>query len=77
METLVATLRNAMNNDTILNSNTESIKPSTVNDGRDFRQIRMPETKIGLGSNEADLIVMIKKYLEIVGLVFFVWLLGE
>jgi hypothetical protein len=37
----------------------------------------MPGTRIGLGSREGDLISMVKKYLEIVGLVFFVWLLGE
>jgi formylmethanofuran dehydrogenase subunit D len=40
-------------------------------------QSRMPQTKTGLGSSEGDLVVLTKKYLEIVGLVFFVWLLGE
>lgn len=44
---------------------------------RDFRDVQLPETKIGLGSNEGELIVLVKRYLEIVGLVFFVWLLGK
>jgi hypothetical protein len=54
-----------------------NIHSSSSKDGNDFRRIQMPETKIGLGSTEGDLIVVVKNYLEIVGLVFFVWLLGE
>ena len=50
---------------------------SNAKDTQDFRRIQMPETKIGLGSMEGDLIYMLRKYLEIVGLVFFVWLLGK
>ena len=37
----------------------------------------MPEPKIGQGSTEGDLFFMVKKYLEIVGLVVFVWILGK
>lgn len=48
-----------------------------VNEVRASRRVQMPETRTGLASTEADLITMTKKYLEIVGLVFFVWLLGE
>lgn len=40
-------------------------------------KVQLPQTRIGLGSTESDLIVFVKKYLEIVGLVFFVWLLGK
>ena len=50
----------------------------TISNGlRDFRQIQLPLAKIGLGSMEGDLIFMLRKYLEIVGLVMIVWLLGE
>ena len=42
-----------------------------------FRSLQVPQMKTGLGSMEADLIVLMKKYLEIVGLVVFVWLLGK
>ena len=41
-----------------------------------FRKIQIPQTKIGLGSTEGDLIYMIKKYLELVGLVLTVWIFG-
>ena len=77
METVVTNIRNGMNNNTSSDNNAEPPLSSSINDGLDFRQIRIPETKIGLGSNEGDLIVMVKKYLEIVGLVFFVWFLGK
>lgn len=40
------------------------------------RYFSIPQTKIGIGSMEADLINLVKKYLEIVGLVVFVWILG-
>jgi hypothetical protein len=66
-----------MNNNTPSDNNPEPPLLSSINGGRDFRQIQMPETRIGLGSNEGDLVVMVKNYLEIVGLVFFVWLLGK
>jgi hypothetical protein len=76
MESLVTNIRESMNNN-LSDSINESPISTSSNDTRDFRQIRIPETKIGLGSNEGDLIFMAKKYLEIVGLVFFVWLLGK
>jgi hypothetical protein len=59
------------------NPNSESPPLMSSKDSRDFRKIQMPETKIGLGSAEGDLIYIARQYLEIVGLVFFVWLLGE
>jgi hypothetical protein len=76
MENLVTTIRNSLNNEP-LDINNESSSLMTSKDSRDFRKVQMPETKIGLGSTEGDLIFMVKQYLEIVGLVFFVWLLGE
>jgi len=76
MENLVTTIRNSWNNEP-LDINNESSSLMTSKDSRDFRKVQMPETKIGLGSTEGDLIFMVKQYLEIVGLVFFVWLLGE
>lgn len=76
METIGAQIRNRLNNEPS-DTNPTTAPSSHPNDARDFRKIQMPETKIGLGSTEGDLIYMVKKYLEIVGLVFFVWLLGE
>ncbi len=72
----MTTIRNSLNNEP-LDINNESSSLMTSKDSRDFRKVQMPETKIGLGSTEGDLIFMVKQYLEIVGLVFFVWLLGE
>ena len=49
----------------------------TISNGfRDFRRVQLPLAKIGLGSMEGDLLFMLRKYLEIVGLVMIVWLLG-
>lgn len=50
---------------------------SSSQQSRDFRPVDMPKTKIGLASTDGELVVLFKKYLEIVGLVFFVWLLGK
>ncbi|CAF1165227.1 unnamed protein product [Adineta ricciae] len=58
------------------NAGADALPTLNLNDSRDSRKIHMPQTRIGLGSTEGDLIFMVKKYLEIVGLVFFVWLLG-
>ncbi|CAF1168043.1 unnamed protein product [Rotaria sordida] len=49
---------------------------SNSNDSNSFRKIQIPQAKIGLGSTEGDLISMIKRYLEIVGLVLIVWIFG-
>jgi hypothetical protein len=76
MEAIVSSIRNGLNNN-LLDTNTTASPLSSSNDARDFRKTAMPGTRIGLGSREGDLISMVKKYLEIVGLVFFVWLLGE
>ncbi|CAF2252498.1 unnamed protein product [Rotaria magnacalcarata] len=59
-----------------LNAIPESTPLSSSHFANEFRKLQLPETRIGLGSTEGDLIVLTKKYLEIVGLVFFVWLLG-
>lgn len=56
--------------------NDEVSPMSDSQQSRDFRSIEMPKSRIGLASNEGELIVLLRKYLEIVGLVFFVWLLG-
>lgn len=53
------------------------LKETLANGLRDFRQIQLPLAKMGLGSTEGELIHMLKKYLEIVGLVMIVWLLGQ
>jgi len=57
-----------------LTGNSFDINP---NDLHYFRKIQIPQPKIGLGSTEAHLISMVKNYLEIVGLVVFVWILGK
>ena len=64
-------------NDDSSENNTD--KPPSLNSSSvdNCRTVQMPKTKTGLSSTEGDLIVMMKKYLEIVGLVFFVWLLGK
>ncbi|CAF4583689.1 unnamed protein product [Rotaria socialis] len=59
-----------------LNAEPESTPLSSSRVTNEFRKLRLPKTRIGLGSTEADLIVLTKNYLEIVGLVFFVWVLG-
>ncbi len=76
MEAIVSNIRNSLS-DNPLDTNTTASPLSSSNEPRDFRKTTMPGTRIGLGSREGDLISMVKKYLEIVGLVFFVWLLGE
>lgn len=70
MENLVSNLREKLTGTSVEN-------PSTTNDTNAFRRIQMPEMKIGLGSTEGDLVALLKKYLEIVGLVLFVWILGK
>ena len=77
METLLTNVRNSLNSTPLDTNNEPSSSSVSSNDTHDYRKVHMPETKIGLGSTEADLIFMVKKYLEIVGLVFFVWLLGK
>jgi hypothetical protein len=76
MEAFAANIRNSMMNQPS-DTNSESPPLMSSNSSHDFRKMQLPGTKIGLGSAEGDLIYMVKKYLEIVGLVFFVWLLGE
>ena len=70
MENIVSNLRNKLTGKSF-ESNSDGSQSSS------FRKIHMPEAKIGLGSTEGDLIAMGKKYLEIVGLVVFVWILGN
>lgn len=79
IESVVTAVRLTFNGEPEEPIDTQTPTPVTPNakDIRDFRRIQMPETKIGLGSMEGDLIYMLRKYLEIVGLVFFVWLLGK
>ena len=76
METLYTSVKDRLT----INSSDVNVDSSPVtipNVARDFRNVQLPETRMGLGSTEGDLIIMVKNYLEIVGLVFFVWLLGE
>lgn len=54
-----------------------SASTPTNNDSGHFRKIKIPEAKVGLGSTEGDLLVMLRKYLEIVGLVVIVWIIGK
>ncbi|CAF0965132.1 unnamed protein product [Adineta ricciae] len=75
MESIATNLQNSFAVDPP-NASADALPTLNLNDSRDSRKIHMPETRIGLGSTEGDLISMVKKYLEIVGLVFFVWLLG-
>lgn len=77
-DSVVTAVRQTFNGepDELNNVQTVVLPSSNVKDTRDFRRIQMPETKVGLGSTEGDLVYMLRKYLEIVGLVFFVWLLG-
>jgi hypothetical protein len=77
MSNVMESLVNSVRNNGPFETNIQSTTRSNSKDPHDFRKIQMPETKVGLGSTEGDLIVMLNKYLEIVGLVFFVWLLGE
>ncbi|CAF3589922.1 unnamed protein product [Rotaria sp. Silwood1] len=75
MQTLMTHVKKQLNNDSLKTSLVSPSLNSNVEHG--FRQIQLPETKMGIGSTEGDLIVIVKKCLEIFGLVFFVWLLGE
>ena len=72
MQNLVSNLQTKLTG-TSFDSNSDTTS-SVVNA---FRKIQIPETKIGLGASEGDLINLVKKYLEIVGLVVFVWILGK
>ena len=77
LESIVMAVRQTFNGEPAESLNVQSAPSTNAKDARDFRRAQMPETKIGLGSTEGDLVYMLRKYLEIVGLVFFVWLLGE
>ncbi|CAF1046797.1 unnamed protein product [Adineta ricciae] len=76
MENLASNLKEKLTG-TSFDANSEKTAPP-INPGvlHQFRKIQIPLAKIGLGSTEADLVQMAKKYLEIVGLVLFVWIFG-
>lgn len=74
--TVFTTIRNSIN--AVLSPNdVEPTVSSPPNTRRESRKTQMPETRVGLASTDGELIVFARKYLEIVGLVFFVWLLGK
>ena len=76
METVFTNMRNQLN--TNLSAASQNVSPlSATQATREPGQNQLPQARIGLGSDEGELIVLLKKYLEIVGLVFFVWLLGK
>ncbi|UJR22549.1 hypothetical protein I4U23_025598 [Adineta vaga] len=74
MENLAANLKNKLIGTSFDGNSTTPEKQSIIHE---FRKVQMPLAKIGLGSTEGDMIQMVKKYLEIVGLVVFVWILGK
>ena len=76
MESFLINLRNQFNQQ-FPDMNEDTSPLSSSQQTRDFRQVELPKTKMGLASSEGELIVLLKKYLEVVGMVFFVWLLGE
>jgi hypothetical protein len=76
MESIAANIQGTLNADPA-GTKVEASPLMSSNETRDSRRVQMPETRTGLSSTEGDLITMVKKYLEIVGLVFFVWTLGE
>ena len=73
MENLVSNLQKKLTG----NSFDTSSDVTSSSASHDFRKIQLPEGKMGLGSTEGDLLSMAKSYLEVVGLVVFVWLLGN
>jgi hypothetical protein len=75
MSSPVKNLASSLNSDSFDTTSNATLS-SNINDSHDFRKVQMPQPKIGLGSTEGDLIYMATKYLEIVGLVVFVWILG-
>ena len=77
MENLASNLKEKLTG-TSFDANSEQTA-ATINPGvlHQFRKIQIPLAKIGLGSTEGDLVQMAKKYLEIVGLVLFVWIFGR
>ncbi|CAF0743361.1 unnamed protein product [Adineta steineri] len=75
MENLASNIRQKLTG-TSFDTPSEKSSPTGPSILNDFRKIQMPTAKMGLGSTEGDLIYMVKKYLEIVGLVVFVWILG-
>ncbi|CAF1631558.1 unnamed protein product [Rotaria magnacalcarata] len=75
MDSFVSNLQKKLVGDTP-NTNSESTPSTTANESDSFRKLQIPQAKIGLGSTEADLISLLKRYLEIVGLVVIVWILG-
>ena len=75
MSSPVKNLASSLNSDSFDTTSSATL-PSNLTDSHDFRKVKMPQAKIGLGSTEGDLICMATKYLEIVGLVVFVWILG-
>ncbi len=76
MEKFASNIRNKLIG-TSFGTNSNTTLSSNSNESNGFRRIQMPLVKIGLGSTEADLIYMVKKYLEIVGLVLIVWIIGN
>jgi hypothetical protein len=77
VETVLTTLRNNLNANQPATNENVSLGATPSQPERDVREVQLPQTRIGLGSNEGELVVLVKKYVEIVGLVFFVWLLGK
>jgi hypothetical protein len=77
VETVLTTLRNNLNANQPATNENVSLGATPPQPERDVREVQLPQTRIGLGSNEGELVVLVKKYVEIVGLVFFVWLLGK
>ncbi|CAF3301091.1 unnamed protein product [Rotaria socialis] len=75
MDSFVSNLQKKLVSDTP-NTNSEPTPSTTSNESNSFRKLQIPQAKIGLGSTEADLISLLKRYLEIVGLVVIVWILG-
>ncbi|CAF3704281.1 unnamed protein product [Rotaria sp. Silwood1] len=75
MQNLVSNIKGKLVGNTTETSPNEKLSPTST-ESYGFRQVHIPEAKIGLGSTEADLIYMVKKYLEIVGLIVIVWVVG-
>ena len=76
VETLILSMQ-PKSNDESLGTNTETSTLSSSNVLEDVNKTKFLKARKGVGSTESDLIFLVKKYFEIVGLVFFVWLLGK
>lgn len=76
MENLRLNLSEKLTGNSFKKDSNPSLSPNSTESSNSYK-LRMPQTKIGLGSSEGEMISLVNRYLEIVGLVVIVWIIGK